>query len=128
MRGADPDVLWRPGFTGTWGYPTVVALRPRRRRWPWGVAVGAMLATTAIVLAGIAGGEAGGASGFPDAAEQRWSHDLAGVEVGLVARDDDLVALSDRRGGRVLALDAGDGARRWEGRLPRGFIADLQLA
>ena len=128
MRGADPDALWRPGFTGSWGYPVIAVPRPRRRRWPWGVAVGAVLAATAIVLAGFAGGEAGGATGFPDTAVERWSLDLAGFEVGLVARDDGLVVLSDRRGGRLLAIDAGDGERRWEGRLPKGFVADLQVA
>jgi hypothetical protein len=122
MRGPDPDALWQPGFVGSWGYPQAAA--PRRRHWwPRAVAAGALLAAGAV--AGVSAPRAVEPLDFPTHLERRWSVTLTGVEAGLVTREGDLVLIAEARGTVVLALDADDGTVRWEGRLPKGFVAEL---
>lgn len=130
MRGDDPDAMWRPGYTGSFGYPSMSRPRRRRSRVIVLAVLGLVGAAAGVVVLARPGGDRVDAAGqrIGVAAQLRWAASLDGFAVTSAAGSaDGVIVLVDPVGTELIALDAATGERRWGLDLPGGRIDSVDV-
>lgn len=127
MGTADPDAIWKPGFTGENVYPSrepAVATGGGRRGRLLGLGALLVAAAGGLGAVAIARGDRPtdpAAMFLPESPSLRWTVELPGGGVNRVggsARG--LVVAADERDRQVIAVDATSGEERWRAALPDG--------
>jgi outer membrane protein assembly factor BamB len=125
--GADPDAMWKPGYTGVVAYPARPTLRAappqarRRRPSPWWAASAAALVVAGGALAVIerSGGDVSAPAGssavarIPDHAVKRWAATVDGRVSSVIGTEDVVLATTSDPFPTITALAADTGAVLW---------------